>query len=430
MKEILKRVIGDFHSGKSPDLFRRESDLPLETGKIITLTGPRRAGKTYRLFQAIDDLLAKGIPRANVLYLNFEDERLDFTEWSGGYDCVLDAWRELYPDLDPGSLWLFFDEIQELPRWEKYVRRLHDTVSRRIFLTGSNSKTLSSEIATALRGRSISFEITPFSFREFVLFRGCDLSERHTSAGRATVRALFEEYLTWGGYPEVAAEDDENLKRKILQEYFNAVVFRDLIERNGIRDALALKRILKRLLASNAKEYSGNKIYNDLKSSGFGLSKDTVFSMLDAAMSVFVFASLPTYSESEAQRQRAPKKVYALDTGFLSAVVASASEDRGKRLETVVHAHLRRIRDEIFFLKNGWECDFLAFGSSAPPLAVQVASRLDAANMERESKGLLKAKERFPECETLMLLEDNGSGIPPFPAAAETADVVEWLLST
>ena len=158
MKKILKRIIKDFHNRSLPDFKFRQADVPLNLDKIVTIVGPRRAGKTYYLFQLITELERQGVARNRILYLNFEDERL---ELEGRHDLIIEAYLELYPELDLSLSYFFFDEIQELDLWEKFVRRLFDTVTKRIFLTGSNAKLLSGEIATSLRGRSLSFEIMP-----------------------------------------------------------------------------------------------------------------------------------------------------------------------------------------------------------------------------------------------------------------------------
>ena len=244
--------------------------------------------------------------------------------------------------------------------WEKFVRRFYDSVSRNIFLTGSNARLLSSEIATALRGRGISVEMFPLSLCEYLDFRGVDSNDRYSTRNTAAIRAAFEEYLFWGGYPEIV-DLDVRYKAAVLQEYFNVMVYRDLIERYGIRDHTVLKYLLKRLLSSCTKEYSLNKIYNESKSGGFSIGKNTLYSLADAVFSVFVVASVERYDPSVVKREMSKKKVYAFDGGMVSAVHFSTSADRGEYLENFVFTHLRRITSDIFFFKTGdAECDFIA----------------------------------------------------------------------
>ena len=212
MKKILKRIIKDFHNRSLPDFKFRQADVPLNLDKIVTIVGPRRAGKTYYLFQLITELERQGVARNRILYLNFEDERL---ELEGRHDLIIEAYLELYPELDLSLSYFFFDEIQELDLWEKFVRRMFDTVTKRIFLTGSNAKLLSGEIATSLRGRSLSFEIMPLSFKEFLSFKEIDAQDIYSTKNISLIQNAFEEYLLWGGYPEIVGIEERFKPRPI-----------------------------------------------------------------------------------------------------------------------------------------------------------------------------------------------------------------------
>ena len=164
MKEILKTIIRDFHTSDLPGFFDRAIDFSLDSNKIITLVGARRTGKTYCFYQIMKQL-SEFVPKQNMIYINFEDERLDLKASDLG--LIIDSYYELYPE-QRGELYFFFDEIQNVEGWEKFVRRIYDSVSKKIFITGSSSKLLSKEIASSLRGRSLSFEIFPFSFKEYL----------------------------------------------------------------------------------------------------------------------------------------------------------------------------------------------------------------------------------------------------------------------
>src|SRR3989338_6978371 len=168
MKELIKTLIADFHKRGIPPFKKRDADIPLHSGKIITIIGPRRAGKTYTLFQ----LMATIPDMTNILYINFEDERLKIK--AEELNLIIEAYFELYPDKNERDIYLFFDEIQEIKQWEKFVRRVYDTITTRIFITGSSSTLLSKEIATSLRGRTVSYEIYPLSFHEFLNFKGVE----------------------------------------------------------------------------------------------------------------------------------------------------------------------------------------------------------------------------------------------------------------
>ncbi|MCD6539710.1 MAG: AAA family ATPase, partial [Candidatus Omnitrophica bacterium] len=178
-KEILKQIIRDFHKNRLPLSKPRTLKIPLNTRKIVTISGVRRSGKTFALFETIKKLLSLNVPQERILYVNFEDERLQIRRES--LDAVVQAYRELYPDFNLNKCYFFFDEIQNIDGWEKFIRRIYDTVTKNIFVTGSNSKLLSREIATSLRGRTITYEVFPLSFREYLEFNKVDIDLYHTS---------------------------------------------------------------------------------------------------------------------------------------------------------------------------------------------------------------------------------------------------------
>ena len=424
MKQILKTIIKDFHLRPLPPFKPRHLDVPLDLGKIITIIGPRRAGKTWYLFQLIESLEKSGIKREQILYLNFEDERLDF---DAGYDQILDAYLELYPDQKLENLYIFFDEIQEIPEWEKYVRRLYDTVTRKIFLTGSNAKLLSKEIATSLRGRSLSFEMMPLSFPEFLSFKNIDSKDINSTKNRAKIQSSFNEYLTWGGYPELV-DMESRFKADILQEYFNVMLYRDLMDRYGIRDVSILKYIIKSLIGSFTKEFSVNKLYNDLKSRGIKIGKDSIYQLMDQVFSIYMVACVEKYDPAVVKREMSNKKIYLYDNGIASAIRYTFSEDRGKLLENLVFTGIRRATESVFFLKNGYECDFVVFPETDKPVLIQVKEILNKDNVNREITGLEKAGKRVKNSRSILIAGDMA--LPPnmLPEWVEVIPAYEWLL--
>ncbi|VBB43696.1 ATPase [uncultured Desulfatiglans sp.] len=423
MKTVLKRIIADFHRSPLPEFRRRALDVPSNLAKIVVIVGPRRAGKTYYLYQLMSDLEKEGIPRKRMVYLNFEDERLVL---EGEYDLIFDAYRELYPEQQMGDVYFFFDEIQELPDWEKFVRRTADAISRHVFLTGSNARLLSREIATSLRGRSLSFEILSLSFAEYLDFMDISATDLDSSQNRALIGNAFDRYCLWGGFPEVAQIEDR-FKARLLQEYFNVTLYRDLVERFAIRDTAILKYVLKRLVGSFTKEFSVNKLYNDLKSRGFSIGKDSLYRMADEIFTIYMLASVERYDPAVIKREMTNKKVYLYDNGFASALHYAFAEDRGKRLENVVFRHLRGQTEEIFFARNGWECDFVFLPTGCPPRLIQVTERLDRANLARELKGLTAGRQMLGEVDGLILAESVERGLD-IPLWIRVMGMQEWLL--
>ncbi|MDM8524022.1 ATP-binding protein, partial [Desulfococcaceae bacterium HSG8] len=422
---LLKRIIADFHQRPFPAYTPRDLAIPADLEKIITIIGPRRAGKTYYLFQIMDEQQRRGLQRHQILYLNFEDERL---ELEGQHDLILEAYWELYPDLDMAETFFFFDEIQGLDKWEQFIRRMYDTVTRRIFITGSNSRFLSAEIATSLRGRSLAYEIMPLSFREYLRFREIDHQDIHSTRNTARISHAFEEYLVWGGYPELV-HVEPSLKTEILHEYFNVMIWRDLVERYDIRNVSVLKYLLKRMISGFTKEFSVNKLYNELKSRGRAISKQHIYDMTDAILSVYMLGQVEKYEPSVIRREMSNKKIYLYDNGFASVTQYTFFEDRGKLLENMVFTHLRRQSDQIFFAKNAWECDFAVFFKRQPPLFIQVSHRLSSDNIRRETKGFESALKMAREGKCLLLFEEMEAGVR-LPEGIEAAYVKDWLLGS
>lgn len=424
MKQILKTIIKDFHSQPLPSFKPRQLQVPLDLGKIITIIGPRRAGKTWYFFQLMTELEELGKQRQQFLYLNFEDERLEFET---NYDQILDAYLELYPEQKLNEIFIFFDEIQELPDWEKYTRRLYDTVSRKIFLTGSNAKMLSKEIATSLRGRSLSFEIMPLSFYEFLHFQDIDSQDRYSTRNRAKIQRSFDEYLIWGGYPELV-DIDIRFKPDVLQEYFNVMLYRDLMDRYEIRDTSILKYLVKRIIASFTKEFSVNKLYNDLKFRGIKIGKDSIYRLTDQIFSIYMVTSVEKYDLSVVKREMSNRKVYLYDNGFAAATHYAFSEDRGKLLENLVFTRLRASEKDIYFLKNGYECDFVVFPRTEKPIFIQVTEVLHQDNFNREVTGLEKARKRIKNGRSLLIAGELSTPINEIPEWIEVKTITDWLL--
>jgi uncharacterized protein len=427
MKNILKKIISDFHSNSGPHFKYRKKKIPLNIDKIITIIGPRRAGKTYSLFQIIETLLKKGVPKSHILYLNFEDERLEFNK---NYDIIIDAWLELYPNLDIANSWIFFDEIQEIENWEKFIRRLYDTKTKHIFLAGSNSKLLSQEIATSLRGRSLSFEVMPLSFKEYLDFKNIDKTDRYSTKNSSIINNAFEKFLLLGGYPEIV-NYESNIKIRVLQEYFNVMIYRDLVERYNITNISVLKYLIKRMISSFTKEFSPNKLFNELKTRGFSISKDTVYKMVSQILSVYVFSMPEKFDKSVVKRTMTNKKIYLFDNGYYSASNYSIVEDRGKLLENLVYINLLKKFQDIFFLKNNHECDFICFSRHKKPLIVQATYILHADNLKREIKGFEAARkkigEKIGDAQCLLLFNEKDNNLP-LPSWIKEKNIIDWLL--
>ena len=357
MKEILKRIIKDFHITPLPDFKERDKKVFLNTGKIISIVGPRRSGKTYFMFQIMNELIKKKITKKKILYINFEDERLIFEDT--GYDEIFFAYKELYPEINENELYIFFDEIQNLANWEKFVRRVYDSKTKNIFLTGSNIKILSKEIASSLRGRTITEEILPLSFKELLRFKDIE-PDLYSTNGISIINREFEQYLYWGGFPELI-DFNKSLKLKILQEYFNVMIYRDLVEKHNIKDVYILKYLIKRLFSAFTKEFSVNKVYNEFKSRNFVISKNTLYEYIEYIIDNYIIAIVEKYEPSVVKQELSNKKVYLYDNGLIAGNYMSIEDNKGRFLENVIFTELYRRNYKVNFVKNNFECDFLLF---------------------------------------------------------------------
>ena len=403
-KDLLKTIIIDSQQRAVPEVWERTLKIPTESGKIITLAGVRRSGKTYHLFSLMNKLKASGISNERLLYFNFEDERLHLS--SKELDLILQAYQELYPAQKLSDCYFFFDEIQEVEGWEKFVSRIYASISQHVFITGSNAKLLSKEIATALRGRTITFEVYPLSFAEYVDVLSPKLNF-HSSTDKATLINLFERFMHQGGFPELVRQEDE-LKDKILQEYFNVMVLRDLIERYQITNSSTLKYFCKRVVGASGGEFSVNKIYNELKSQGYQVSKDTLYLYQSYAEAIYLNRFINKYSHSVVKTESSQKKCYVIDQGMGAALDYKLSQDRGRLLETTVALELLKQGKQIAYQQNGSECDFVVIEKGKVTTAIQVAADfVDAKTKEREIRGLVQVCLKFSLSEGIILTFDH-----------------------
>jgi uncharacterized protein len=350
----LKYVIRQSVERNLPQSVERDMKLPTGTGKVVGLAGVRRAGKTFLFFQAMRGLLDKGVSRDRMLYLNFEDDRLQPIR-EGDLDLVLRSFRELYPDSVGDKVYLFLDEVQSAPGWELWARRLHDTENIEIFVTGSSSQLLARDLSTALRGRSITLEVFPLSFKEFLTFRSIPVIAA-SADNESLLRSAVVEYLEWGGFPEIVLAD-EAMRSLILEEYTSLMLYRDILERYGVRNEKLMRELLRHAFRNTASLLNVSKLHRDLTSQGYQVSKNTLFEYLGYLEDAFLVFLLPIQEASIRKQAHNPKKLHVIDTGLVSAFKAHPSRDLGHRLETAVFLHWRRRYKSLFYFANDAEID-------------------------------------------------------------------------
>ena len=254
VQEMLKEIILDYQEIELATGVPRELRITPVSDKATVVIGVRRCGKSTFMFQLMKRLLDADIPRQNILYLNFFDDRLHQIRRES-LGVIMEAYYSLYPEKkQTEKLYCFFDEIQAVPGWEPFVDRIMRTENCEVYLTGSSARMLSTEIATQMRGRALSWELSPFSFREFLAFLEIDGNGPLSAKRRLLVQKAFEAFWESGGFPEVAGLE-RYLRIKIHQEYFNAVLFRDLVERHDISHPRAVIDLAHRLVDNTASLY-------------------------------------------------------------------------------------------------------------------------------------------------------------------------------
>lgn len=406
-RDILIEVLRDFYESEIPELIQRdvkiEYEIPLR--RIISIIGPRRAGKTYFLFQIMERLI-KHVGKERLFYINLEDDRLIGADIKD-LRTILDIFYEIYPENKSRKVWMFLDEIQNVPNWERFVRSSMDKENIQIFITGSSSKLLSKEIATSLRGRAIPYNIYPFSFREFLRAKDFSYSAYLSSKEKAKLLNLLGEYIAFGGYPEVVLYPKE--KKKILKEILDVTLYRDIIERYKIKNLKVLKLLLKSLLASTI--FSVHKFHNFLKSQGVKLSKNTLYNYLEYFADSFIVFPLRKLSYSHKESEQSLPKIYFIDNGLLSM---GGVESTAKLLENVVFAELIKKgytpNEHLFYyLSQNKEIDFVIKEGKVKQL-IQVCYAIeDYATKERELKALIKASKEL-KCSNLLVITWNYMG--------------------
>lgn len=409
VKAVLRSILQEWYEFPLPDLVRRRVDTaPIRRNRIVSIIGPRRSGKTWLCFQIMKDLLTQGLPKENLLYINFEDERL--VPLTGGeLTSLLDAHGELREVRKDADLWCFLDEIQNVPNWSKWVRRVIDqNRSLHIVLTGSSAKLLSTEIATELRGRTLSVSLMPFSFAEFLEGQGIAPPNANRnllhSSKKADVIRQYRIYEERGGFPGIP----ETGFRDVLQEYYRAMFSRDIIERHAIKNVRLLEDYLKLQLSRFAALSSISNLEKELSALGHRLSKNTLTSYLGHAKDAFLLFETPIYSPKVKNQLLYPRKVYGVDHGLLKAIRFSTSEDRGRYLENMAFIDLKRRGLEIYYSSDRSECDFVLVQGRKVSHAIQVChSMADGRTRDREIRGLVEAMQTFDLTRGLILTDDE-----------------------
>lgn len=422
-KNTLKEIIvsnEEFILKHVKKIIEREGVLVPETlKKIVVFYGVRRSGKTFILF----DLFKKY--RDHSVYVDFEDERLlDFK--LEDFEALKDVVLELKPHLAEKTLIFLLDEVQRIKGWERFCRRAVERENIKVFISGSSSKIMPSEIHTELRGRSWSIEILPFSFREYLRAKDVDVNDKRLIYGskRAVVKNYFLEYMKWGGFPEISFIDSELERTKLIKEYMGAMYFRDLVERYAMTNISLLESLMDKLFSSFSTKFSLTSFYKQYKDK-FPFSKDLLFRYYKNFLQSMLLFEVRKFSESAYKRMRNPAKIYPVDMGLCKRIT---SADAGRLLENLCFLELKRRGFEVFYFEEKRECDFIARTDDNRLLPIQVSFELNKENTEREIEGLIAACKRLSINEGIILTYDDEKRFDKDGINIKVLPVWKWLL--
>ena len=408
LKDILKQLILTKQAEIPYSVIPRDEALPTQCKAIVTIPGVRRCGKSTKMQLVINDLVAQGVAKTNILWLGFDDERL-YDMNKQDLDLVLEAYRELYPEISLRDVYMFFDEIQLIKDWELFVVRVYKTYCQHIYISGSNAKMLSQEIATTLRGYGVEYPTYPLSFAEYCRFK--NIPTKHLlEDDLVRLRLAWDNYNTESAFPEVVLEKEKSIREKLLQGYYNAMLFRDLVERYSISQVGTLRYFIKRLMNNLTKPTSINAIYNDIRSQGLKVTKDDLYLWADYLCECFMFIRISKFTKSLVKEQRNAFKYYFIDNGMRQAVLLPQSHDNGKLLENNVLLHLCRncgMLDKITYYQGNKECDFVIQQADHIKQLIQVTWTMDdKETRDREINGILEAS-RATDCNNMLIITHN-----------------------
>jgi len=404
-------------------------------GKATAIIGMRRSGKTWYLHQLRQERLASGLPRIRVPYINFEDERLAGLRGEH-LGFVLDEYgRRAAGTGVQGPVTWCFDEIQVVPGWERFIRRLLDSGQMEVLVSGSSSDLLSREIATALRGRAWAVPLYPFSFEETLRHQGKKVFGDPLNLGRAERSELERTFLDWlavGGFPEVQGLEP-GTRRQLLQDYVDVAMLRDIVERHRISNITGLRWLVRHLLGNAASLFSVEKFHAALKSQGVAIGRDTLHQLLGYCEDCFLVRLVWMESNSERQRMVNPRKVYPIDHGLIPIYDRSGRSNQGHALESAVLIELERRRCSVTYVRTqaSHEVDFLARGPAGEQELIQVcADASEPATANRELRALMAAGEMYPSARQRLLTLTRDGAPSEVPAGVVVQPAYEWMLTT
>ncbi len=395
----------DLNSGVDRDTYLDVLSKMLPSQQVKIITGARRSGKSFIMRQLAKYLMASGVDKKNILIVNFEDPgfvNLDTKLLQQIFETYLET------QSPKGEIYIFLDEVQEVPRWEKWVRMMQELDKANMVISGSNSKLLGGELATVLTGRHLDVVVMPLSFIEFLKFRDLEIKNDSTLISKdLEARKLLKEFLELGSFPVVVLEEEK--KKEALLNYYEDTVNRDLIKRYKIRKAEELRSLIKFYLSNISSPITFTSSGKFLKISAE--TTERFSSYLEASYLIFF---LKRFSYKFKEQAKSPRKVYAVDTGVANTIGFRFSPNLGRLAENAVFLELKRRTHlnpflEIYYWKSlaDEEVDFVIKENTKIKELIQVCWDINDINIKkRETKALLKAMQEFKLGKGLIITED------------------------
>lgn len=412
MKELLKHVIFDQRERNLSQMVERDIDQRLvKSSEILVISGVRRCGKSVLLQQIRSQQVEQDF------YLNFDDERL-INFKVDDFQILYEAFIELFGEQKT----FYFDEIQNIAGWERFVRRLYDSGCK-VFVTGSNANMLSRELGTHLTGRYCQIELYPFSFSEFLKMKNSypEQKDFYTTTGKGNLRRLFEEYLKVGGFPRYIQESNSSY----LSTLYENILYKDVVIRNKLNGERELLEMMYYLASNAAKRFS----YNSLAKVVGIKHPDTIKNYIEYTESTYLLFQVMKFDWSVKKQIGSPKKVYFIDNAIINKVGFNATDNIGQLLENLVFIHLKRQRGEVYYHDDGVECDFIMRENGHIVFACQVTRSLsDSKTRQREINGLLSAINAYNLAEGMILTEDETEEVVIEEKKIHIYPIWRWLL--
>lgn len=431
--DLLRLKLSESLSAPMRELTRRDIRIPEIPNKAFAVIGVRRGGKTSFMRRHIAEAIDAGDAPGTHLLVPLEDERLvGMTAEDLGW--MMEEHRRMVPAVrDHGRRTLYLDEVHVVDGWETAVRRLLDSPDTRVFISGSSAALLSREVHTSMRGRSMEVLVHPFSFREVLRHAGREPTSEWGRLGvneRASIDQALRTYLETGGFSEAQGTDARD-RIPLIKGYVDVMVLRDVIERHGVTNVEALRRLQRHLLANPAGPFSVSRFYRDLRSQRVPVGEGTLYDLLSYLQDAYLVRLVSMHSASERQRMRNPRKVYPIDPGIIPVYERGRSENHGRTLESAILLELERRGYEVGWVRvgEGYEVDVHAEHPVAEPLLIQVSLETGPESAwEREVRSLDAAAQEYRQARPILLTLDPTPPSRPLPGRVEWFSASQWLL--